>query len=141
MSAQPSLTRSKLPLSGRIVMFFIRHIQHAMASMGELWRNPISSLMTMAVLGVSLSLPAALQVLVKNAETITQSWNSAAQISLFIEGTAQSRVFRACWRGLRSTRKSMRSTISIVTRHWRSSNSCLVSARRSPIWKATLCRR
>ncbi|MFV7762923.1 permease-like cell division protein FtsX [Shewanella algae] len=86
MSAQPSLTRSKLPLSGRIVMFFIRHIQHAMASMGELWRNPISSLMTMAVLGVSLSLPAALQVLVKNAETITQSWSSAAQISLFIEG-------------------------------------------------------
>ena len=40
--------------------------------------------MTMAVLGVSLSLPAALQVLVKNAENITQSWNSAAEISLFI---------------------------------------------------------
>lgn len=65
MSKKPQLVRSKLPLSGRIVMFFVRHIQHAMASMGELWRNPISSLMTMAVLGVSLSLPAALQVLVK----------------------------------------------------------------------------
>ncbi|QDF76889.1 MULTISPECIES: permease-like cell division protein FtsX [Shewanella] len=85
MNQQPQLVRSKLPISGRIVMFFIRHIQHAMASMGELWRNPISSLMTMAVLGVSLSLPAALQVLVKNAETITQSWNSAAEISLFID--------------------------------------------------------
>ncbi|MCL1075684.1 permease-like cell division protein FtsX [Shewanella dokdonensis] len=81
-----SLTRSKLPLSGRIVMFFIRHLQHATASMGELWRTPVSSLMTMAVLGVSLSLPAALQVLVKNAENITHSWNSAAQISLFIDG-------------------------------------------------------
>ncbi|MFQ6372051.1 permease-like cell division protein FtsX [Shewanella sp. YIC-542] len=81
-----SLTRSKLPLSGRIVMFFIRHLQHATGSMGELWRTPVSSLMTMAVLGVSLSLPAALQVLVKNAENITHSWDSAAQISLFIEG-------------------------------------------------------
>lgn len=85
MSKQPQLNRSKLPISGRIVMFFIRHIQHAMASMGELWRNPVSSIMTMAVLGVSLSLPAALQVLVKNAETITESWNSAAEISLFID--------------------------------------------------------
>ena len=85
MTKQPQLTRSKLPFSGQIVMFFIRHIQHAMASLGELWRNPISSVMTMAVLGVSLSLPAALQVLVKNAETITQSWNSAAEISLFVD--------------------------------------------------------
>ncbi|MEZ9199813.1 permease-like cell division protein FtsX [Shewanella sp. 10N.286.54.B9] len=85
MTKQPQLTRSKLPISGQIVMFFIRHIQHAMASLGELWRNPISSVMTMAVLGVSLSLPAALQVLVKNAENITQSWNSAAEISLFVD--------------------------------------------------------
>ncbi|QSX29948.1 permease-like cell division protein FtsX [Shewanella cyperi] len=85
MANHADLTRSKLPISGRIVMFFIRHLQQGMASMGELWRNPVSSVMTMAVLGVSLSLPAALQVLVKNAETVTQSWNSAAEISLFID--------------------------------------------------------
>ncbi|NKF49145.1 cell division protein FtsX [Shewanella sp. WXL01] len=85
-----SITQSKLPLSGRIVMFFIRHIQQGMSSLGELWRNPLSSFMTMAVLGVSLSLPAALQVLVKNAENITESWNSAAEISLFInEGRSE----------------------------------------------------
>ncbi|AZQ12467.1 permease-like cell division protein FtsX [Shewanella khirikhana] len=85
MREHGELTRSKLPFTGQIVMFFIRHIQQGMASIGELWRNPVSSLMTMAVLGVSLSLPAALQVLVKNADTITQSWNSAAEISLFID--------------------------------------------------------
>ncbi|GGB45136.1 permease-like cell division protein FtsX [Shewanella inventionis] len=84
MSKKPNITQSKLPLSGRIVMFFIRHVQQGMSSMGELWRSPVSSIMTMAVLGVSLSLPAALQVLVKNAENVTQSWNSAAEISLFI---------------------------------------------------------
>lgn len=85
MSKQMKLTHSKLPLSGRIVMFFVRHAQQSMASMGELWRDPVASVMTMAVLGVSLSLPAALQVLVKNAETVTQSWNNAAEISLFIK--------------------------------------------------------
>ncbi|MCL1143469.1 permease-like cell division protein FtsX [Shewanella gaetbuli] len=90
MAKQNNITQSKLPITGRIVMFFIRHIQQGMSSIGELWRNPVSSIMTMAVLGVSLSLPAALQVLVKNAETITQSWNSAAEISLFInEGRSE----------------------------------------------------
>ena len=90
MAKQNNITQSKLPISGRIVMFFIRHVQQGMSSIGELWRNPISSIMTMAVLGVSLSLPAALQVLVKNAENITQSWNSAAEISLFInEGRSE----------------------------------------------------
>ena len=90
MAKQNHITQSKLPISGRIVMFFIRHVQQGMSSIGELWRNPISSIMTMAVLGVSLSLPAALQVLVKNAENITQSWNSAAEISLFInEGRSE----------------------------------------------------
>ncbi|MGB0895665.1 MAG: permease-like cell division protein FtsX [Parashewanella sp.] len=79
------INSSKLPVSGRIVMFFVRHFQQAMASVGEIWRNPVSSLMTMAVLGVSLSLPAALQVLLKNAQVITNSWNNAAQISLFID--------------------------------------------------------
>ncbi|BDM62894.1 cell division protein FtsX [Shewanella sp. NFH-SH190041] len=92
---QPTLKRSKLPLSGRIVMFFIRHVQQAMASLGELWRNPVSSVMTMAVLGVSLSLPAALQVLVKNAETITHSWNGAAQISLFIHDGQSDRAIQS----------------------------------------------
>ncbi|QFU20631.1 permease-like cell division protein FtsX [Shewanella eurypsychrophilus] len=95
MSKKPQLIRSKLPISGRIVMFFIRHIQHAMGSMGELWRNPLSSLMTMAVLGVSLSLPAALQVLVKNAETITQSWNNAAEISLFVDDARSERTIQS----------------------------------------------
>ena len=79
------VNQSKLPISGRIVMFFIRHLQQAMASIGELWRNPLSSIMTIAVLGVSLSLPATLQVLVKNAEVVTRSWDNAAQISLFVK--------------------------------------------------------
>lgn len=85
MKKKTAITRSKLPFTSRIFMFFVRHIQQSMFSLGEIWRNPISSIMTIAVLGVSLSLPSALQVLVKNAENITQSWNSAAEISLFIK--------------------------------------------------------
>lgn len=69
----------------RFVMFFIRHLQQALASIGELWRMPVSSLLTMAVLGVSLALPTTLHLLTKNGEQLRGSWDSAAEITLFVE--------------------------------------------------------
>jgi len=68
----------------RVVMFFIRHLQQAFASVGELWRMPVASLLTMAVIGVSLALPATLHLLLKNSEHLRGNWDNAAQISLFL---------------------------------------------------------
>jgi len=68
----------------RLVMYFVRHLQQALASVGELWRMPISSLLTMAVLGVSLALPTTLHLLLKNSEQLRGTWDNAAQISLFL---------------------------------------------------------
>lgn len=69
----------------RLVMYFIRHMQQALASVGELWRMPASSLLTMAVLGVSLALPTTLHLLMKNGQQLRGSWDSAAEITLFME--------------------------------------------------------
>jgi len=69
----------------RLVMFFIRHLQQALASIGELWRMPASSLLTMAVLGISLALPTTLHLLMKNGEQLRGSWDNAAEITLFVE--------------------------------------------------------
>jgi len=66
-------------------MFFIRHLQQALASIGELWRMPVSSLLTMAVLGISLALPTTLHLLMKNGEQLRGSWDNAAEITLFME--------------------------------------------------------
>jgi len=75
----------------RLVMYFIRHLQQALASVGELWRMPISSLLTMAVLGVSLALPTTLHLLMKNGQQLRGSWDSAAEITLFVkEGISDS---------------------------------------------------
>jgi len=72
-------------------MYFIRHLQQALASVGELWRMPISSLLTMAVLGVSLALPTTLHLLMKNGQQLRGSWDSAAEITLFVkEGISDS---------------------------------------------------
>lgn len=69
----------------RVSMIFVDHVRQMLASLGELYRTPIATLMTVAVLGISLTLPGALYILVKNTESITQNWQQAAEISLFLK--------------------------------------------------------
>ncbi|KFZ31119.1 cell division protein FtsX [Pseudidiomarina salinarum] len=68
----------------RFVMFWVHNAQQAVASLGELVRYPLASLMTMAVLGLSLTLPATLYVVVKNTDAIGSDWQEAAEITVFL---------------------------------------------------------
>ncbi|KXI29717.1 permease-like cell division protein FtsX [Paraglaciecola hydrolytica] len=72
----------------RFVMFFVSHIRQALGSLGELWRSRISALMTIGVLGLSITLPSTLYVMVKNAENISSGWQQASEISLFLKQNA-----------------------------------------------------
>jgi len=69
----------------RIQARIIRHLQQAIGSLGDLWRTPFSSVMTILVLGISLTLPATLHLFVKNANAISDQWDSASEISLFLK--------------------------------------------------------
>jgi cell division transport system permease protein len=68
-----------------IFMFFTDHARQAVNSLGELWRSPFASLMTIGVLGFSITLPSTLYVIVKNTEQISEQWQQASEISLFLE--------------------------------------------------------
>ena len=76
--------RQKLAWYRRALMWPVHHLQQAVASLGELWRNPFASLLTMAVLGLSLTLPSTLYVLVKNTSAVSGDWQQASQMSLFL---------------------------------------------------------
>ncbi|GAA4878466.1 permease-like cell division protein FtsX [Ferrimonas pelagia] len=80
-----SLSRKKLPVGQRMISLLTQHLRQLLASLGELWRTPMTSLMTLLVLGFSLSLPALLLVLANNAEKVEAQWQSAAEISLFLD--------------------------------------------------------
>jgi len=80
--------QTSLPFWRRILMIPVHHLQQAVSSLGELWRNPIASLMTVAVLGLSLTLPSALYVMVKNTSQIAGQWQQASEISLFLRTDA-----------------------------------------------------
>jgi cell division transport system permease protein len=60
-------------------------IRQGIHSLGEMWRTPIASLMTIFVLGLSLTLPATLYVVVKNVQQVSSGFNDAAEISLFVK--------------------------------------------------------
>lgn len=68
----------------RFVMFWVHNAQQAVASLGELARYPFASMMTMAVLGLSLTLPATLYVVVKNTDDVGANWQQASEITLFL---------------------------------------------------------
>lgn len=75
----------QLGWTGRITAYAIRHLQQAIGSIGDLWRTPFTSIMTVLVLGISLTLPATLHLFVKNTQAVTEQWDSASEITLFLK--------------------------------------------------------
>lgn len=69
----------------RFIMFFVTNAQQAVGSLGELWRTPFASMLTIGVLGLSLTLPATLYVVVKNSQAIGQQWDNPAEITAFLQ--------------------------------------------------------
>lgn len=65
--------------------YFLRHVQVMLFSLGRLWRQPVATLMTITVIGIALSLPAGLYVLLKNVNSISKQWDGASQITLFLQ--------------------------------------------------------
>lgn len=83
----------KVGIGRRFMMFWVNHVRQALFSLGELWRTPSASFLTIAVLGVSLTLPATLHLLVKNVQQVSDSFTDAAEISLFIkEGSSDAQI-------------------------------------------------
>ncbi|MGI0154047.1 MULTISPECIES: permease-like cell division protein FtsX [Pseudidiomarina] len=83
-SRQQGASQVNISKLQRFVMFWVHNVQQALASLGELLRYPLASMMTMAVLGLSLTLPATLYVVVKNTESLGADWQNAAEITLFL---------------------------------------------------------
>ena len=59
--------------------------QVLISSLGRLYRSPISTLMTAAVIGIALALPTGLLVLLDNLQRVSIGWDGSATISLFLE--------------------------------------------------------
>ena len=68
--------------SGPVSIWFTRHVSTSLGALGRLARHPFSSAMIILVIGVTLALPAAINVIVKNAQAISGGWDNALDFSL-----------------------------------------------------------
>ncbi len=66
------------------VTWLLRHAQMSLSSLGRLTRNPITTAMTAAVVGIALALPGGLYLLVGNVSELSGTWDGSASISLFL---------------------------------------------------------
>lgn len=60
------------------------HRQEARRSLADIWRAPFASLLTLAVIGVSLALPATFWVMLQNTSQVTSQWQEGGRITLFL---------------------------------------------------------
>lgn len=82
-SDKPTAIQFTLALHLRI--YLLRHLQNFFYSLGQLWRAPFATLMTILVIGIALALPAGLYVVLDNAQRLSGGWKGGAQISLFLQ--------------------------------------------------------
>ncbi|HUO82709.1 MAG TPA: permease-like cell division protein FtsX [Gammaproteobacteria bacterium] len=68
----------------RLRGWLLRHAQNLLGTLGTLTRQPVATLMTVAVIGIALALPASLYLLVVNGRALTGGLESAADVSVYL---------------------------------------------------------
>ena len=67
-----------------------RHLQTLLGTLGRLAQQPLASSLTILVMGIALAFPACLSVLVKNAQSVSESWDRALDISVYLKTSVDS---------------------------------------------------
>jgi cell division transport system permease protein len=70
--------------SGPVYTWISRHVTTAGSSLGRLVRQPFASLMIILVIAVTLAIPAALNLVVKNAQAVSSGWDNALDFSIYL---------------------------------------------------------
>jgi cell division transport system permease protein len=71
--------------SGPFSTWMTRHASSSLGALGRIARHPFSSLMIILVIAVTLALPAAINLVIKNARAISGSWDNALDFSVFLD--------------------------------------------------------
>lgn len=75
--------------------YVLRHLQVFFYTLGELARAPFASLMSIAVIGITLALPSGLYLLIDNLQRVSAGWEGHSRISLFLRRDTDERAVRA----------------------------------------------
>lgn len=71
--------------SGAFSIWLTCHASNAVGALGRLSRQPFASLMIVLVISVTLALPAAINVIVKNVQSLSSNWDNALDFSVYLK--------------------------------------------------------
>lgn len=91
-------------VGGSVAVYFMRHAQVCVEALGRFARTPVASLLTAAVIGIALALPAGLHVLLRNAQGVISGWDAGTRISLYLKQDVALHAADALARQLRARR-------------------------------------
>jgi cell division transport system permease protein len=69
----------------RTFAWLLHHLQSLVFSLGKIYRSPSSTLMTVTVIGITLTLPGGFYLFLKNIDNIAGDFRSTTQITLYLE--------------------------------------------------------
>ena len=65
--------------------YFLHHMQSLVFSLGKIYHSPTTTIMTVAVIGITLSLPGGFYLFLKNIDAMSGDFRSSSQISLYLD--------------------------------------------------------
>lgn len=73
-----------------IKAWILLHTQSFIYSLGQYYRNLLTSILTTSVVGISLALPGGFYLLLENAQQVTAGWNESIQVTAFLKSDINS---------------------------------------------------
>ncbi len=71
--------------ANKLVAYFLHHLQSLVFSLGKIYKAPTTTIMTVAVIGITLSLPSGFYLFLKNIEAMSGDLSSSTQITLYLD--------------------------------------------------------
>lgn len=90
-------------LGARLKMLSRLHKIEAKRGVIDIISNPISNFMTILVIAIALALPAGLQILLDTGKTLSESWDGASRISLYLQSDLSNQQLDQIAQRVRST--------------------------------------
>jgi len=80
-----NIRRDKPATLNKMGAYFLHHIQSLVFSLGKIYKTPTTTIMTVAVIGITLSLPGGFYLFLKNIDAVSGEFRSSNQIALYLD--------------------------------------------------------
>ena len=83
--ARSNVRRDRPATSNRISAYLLHHLKSLLFSLDKIYQAPTTTIMTVAVIGITLSLPGGFYLFLKNIDAVSGDFRSSSQIGLYLD--------------------------------------------------------